>query len=264
MPPRRFTDEQEIELGKLYLSGVSTREIARRLNLPGKDSILGALRRRGIEQRSPSERNRLYSLNPNVFDIINNEHVAYWWGYLWADGYVHRRSLIVSTKDKDCEIAENIKVFMESNSPTKHYIHKIGEKSYPTCFIEFTDQHLVDSLKLLGVTTGRPSIIPILMYLPDNLTNHWIRGYFDGDGSATKSRCISFCGDRKLLNWIREVASDKCGTNPGLSVHKHRTANLHYLSFSWKNPSLSLVEFMYNGATIWLKRKRERIDEWVK
>lgn len=255
---RLFTDEQEIMIAKRYLDGKSTRALARDLGCD-RIAIKGALERQGIEQRSPAERNRLYALNPHVFDVIDNELAAYWLGFAYADGNVSRRTFRVGLKAADKQHLEKLKAFMESESPIHTYMIK---GKYKTAVIEFTDQHLAKRLQELGILSGRPRFGTMITQTPDHLWHHWLRGLFDGDGSAKKNPTIEFCGAEKMMEWIRKVLAKNAGTNPGLAITKHTSANLHYLGYSGRKQSLRIAQHMYKDATVWLTRKRQVIDSW--
>lgn len=264
MPGRNFTDEEEKEIAELYLSGVSTREIAKRRGLSHHISIVSALRRQGVEQRSAPERNRLYSLNPQAFDQIDNEQAAYFWGYLYADGSINKRTLTIGLARKDEVLLHRIKHFIQSEAPIKATQERLSSDGplHQKSIVQITDRYLADRLREMGIMRDRLKPDLVFNQLPRELTHHWIRGYFDGDGSARKSPSIAFVGQQRLLEWMREVFARDAGTNPNLAVSKHRTANIYYLFISGRRQALKVVEYMYRDATIWLERKREVIDNW--
>lgn len=263
MPPRNFTDTEEAEIAKIYSVGkISARAIARAYGLSHHISICSALERQGITQRPAPDRNRLYSLNPNVFDVIDNEQAAYWWGFLYADATLHKRSLKIHLKVADIDQVEKLKTFMESESPIVARRNDTGKVKYHNACIEFTDRHLTKRLRQLGILVNRPNPLTALSQLPSFLRHHWIRGYFDGDGSARKSKSIVFCGSCKLLIWLREQLANGAGTNPELAVTKHNKANIYYLYISGRIQALKVADYMYRDATVWMPRKRDVIDNW--
>jgi hypothetical protein len=264
MPPRNFTDAEEEQIAKIYKTGHSAKAIMRAYGLSHHISICAALRRQGVKQRPAPERNRLYALNSHVFDVINNEQAAYWWGFLYADGGVCKRTLSVHVKESDKPQLQLLRQFLQSEAPIKEQVQRLNgySKSYTRFIIDFTDRHLARQLRELGITPNRPNPRKALQYLPPNLVHHWIRGYFDGDGSARKSASIAFCGSRKLLIWLREQFANGARTNPTLAVTKHNKANIYYLYISGRLQALKVVKYMYQGATIWMPRKREVIDNW--
>ncbi len=98
MPARRFTDEEEVCIVQIYEAGHSAKAIGRAYDLPGKDAVIGALRRADTRIRPNTEANRLYTINHGAFDVITPES-AYWWGFIYADGSICRhKSLTVGLR----------------------------------------------------------------------------------------------------------------------------------------------------------------------
>lgn len=271
MPGRNFTDSEEEQIAKIYLAGHSTRAIAKAYNKNHHISIVAALKRQGITQRSPSERNRLYKLNPHVFDVINNELAAYFLGYIFADGNVNRdKTLQFGIKHTDRELLEGIKSFLESEAPIRSIFVRSSEtkeKKYKQAILSITERHLAKRLMKLGIIARRPDHMPMINNTPPELYNHLMRGYFDGDGSAkktsvTRGGCIVFCGSRDLMIWIRALMAKETDTNPNLKIQKHIIANLHYLYFSGTGQALKVTNYLYRDATFWLARKRKVVESW--
>ena len=67
---------------------------------------------------------------------------------------------------------------IETNTPYK--------ENYKCCSISIVNDHLVNSLNNKGVLYKKSKILtfPTIQQVPKNLLFHFIRGYFDGDGSV--------------------------------------------------------------------------------
>lgn len=258
MAPRNFTDSEEEQIAKIYLSGKSAKAIMRAYGFRFHISIVDALRRQGITQRPVSERNRIHKLNPNAFDAIDNESAAYWWGFIYADGCVSRDRLVsISLSQKDREQLVKFKLFMDAEAPIS--FQDVRKGSYR---INVTDKHLAARLQQLGILRDRPNPQQALDKIPDDLFHHWLRGFFDGDGSARKSPSIVFCGGYEFLYILRERISAHCEVNPLLTIGKHRTKKLHYIYYSGRLMALKVADYMYKDATVWMERKRNVIESW--
>lgn len=263
MAKRNFTDEQEAQIAKEYLAGKSTRQIAREKGLSHHISIISALRRQGVKQRSPAERNRLYQLNHNAFDVIDSERKAYFWGLLYADGGIHKRSLSLSVKKSDMVLCSRLKTFLESEHPIYELdVTSTSGNWHKQSCLYVTSKHLTSRLKQLGVKTNRPNPQQAIDQIPDHLFNHWLRGFFDGDGTAKKNRSLAFCGSNKLMWILRDKIKSTCNLKSNANPYKHSTANLWYQHYTII-PARIVAEFMYRDATIWLERKRDVIDNWI-
>jgi hypothetical protein len=99
---------------------------------------------------------------------------------------------------------------------------------------------------------------------------HFIRGYFDGDGCAylykpsdqnLQRLRITFCGTEKFLNSLNDILHNNIGTSDNklidMNKYGNNVFNLRYVD----NDSIyKLFDYMYKDATIYLKRKKEKFD----
>jgi len=259
---RHFTDSEENEIAKIYLAGHSARAIARAYGLPGKDAILGTLRRQKVKQRSPGERNRIYALNPHKFDVIDNEHAAYWLGFLMADGCIAKRSLTIKLRGDDFHHLQRLLDFLESEAPIHH---SVVRGRYKSAAIDVTHKHLANRLKQLGITTGRPYPLRPTKFLCKGTKRHFIRGFWDGDGCAAKNPNdgINFCGPKPLMCWLRDTIASLSPTLTGKrNIQKHTVSDIYYLRYSGRRVALAVFDVMFKDATVWLPRKRDVIVNW--
>ncbi len=266
MAIRNFTDAEELQITHLYDVGdFSLRAIARAYRWNHHISFVGALKRQGTKQRSPAERNRLYQLNPHVFDKINNELTAYFLGFIYADGCVYKRSLQVSLKASDEIQLRKLKEFLESEAPIKHVQVGAGKtnKKYKQVLLLVTDKHLSNRLRNLGITVGRKNFNDCISQTQPGMYRHWIRGLFDGDGSFHSYKPgTSIVGSYELLAFIRNVFAENINRNPKIKIHKHPTANIWELRYMGRPQSQTIAKWLYDGATIWLDRKRQVVENY--
>ena len=128
---------------------------------------------------------RKYKLNENFFDILN-EKSAYWLGFFYADGYVRMKDgksgeLKLKLKDTDkCHIEKFLK-HIECDKPIKCGV----DNKSKFCSVTVYSNLLVNKLFELGCFNNKTQKIR-LPNLESNLMNHFVRGYFDGDGSISK------------------------------------------------------------------------------
>lgn len=259
---RNFTNEEEAKIAKLYADGVSAKKIAEMYGLNHHISVVDAIKRQGGELRDASARNQVYSINHAVFDRIDNERAAYWLGFIYADGFVNRNSLTVALKKSDDEHIRKLSDFLEYSGPIFYKFGNSKKKKYPNVMVRYTHIHLAQRLASLGIQTGRPCSRQCLDEIPQDLRHHWIRGLFDGDGSARKSRSIVFCGDYELMEVVRGEIALGANTNPELAITKHKTANLYYIYYSGRHVVARVAEYLYGKATVWLDRKQKVVESW--
>lgn len=124
--------------------------------------------------------------------VSKNEEAFYWLGVLFADGSGSNWNRI-SLKSKDPVFLQKFADYVGKDmKETK------GERSV-VYVVEFSDKTLRDRLLGLGFTRTVKADRPIPK-LPNSMVQHFLRGYFDGDGSIHKDH-------RKKNCWRLEIAT---------------------------------------------------------
>ncbi len=262
---RNFSDEEEAKIAKLYLYGISAKNIAKLYGLSHHISIVDAIKRQGVEQRLAPERNRIHKLNNTVFDSIDNEGAAYWLGFLYADGSTNDKSLSVSLKSVDFTHLEKLKSFLRTDAPVVMREKQCKGKKYPSAGLYVTDRHLIERLHFYGVSVGRHLPNETIERIPDHLFHHWLRGLFDGDGCAftNPNSGINFLADSILIELIRKRLIDAgVDSNPDRKINRHSKSDVYYLAYSGRKVAMKVIEYMYQDAITWLDRKRQVIASW--
>jgi hypothetical protein len=203
------------------------------------------------------------SFNEDYFEIIDSEDKAYWLGFIAADGCVYHRvikkrnglrhnySLIMSTAELDLEHLTKFCSSIKAN-----FIPKLMNKrvSNPCYQLTFYSKKIFDDLNHKGIVPKKSLILKPPKHVPNKFIKHWIRGYFDGDGSiflTSKSQRYraDILGTFKVLDFIR----DNVG-NIGTDIRCQ--GKIFSYRISKQIELKQLRNFMYNDSTIWLERKR--------
>ena len=95
--------------------------------------------------------------------------------------------------------------------------------------------------------------------LKDKFVSHFIRGYFDGDGSIGKyggRLKFSLLGTKELLVWILNFFKNKgMKTTPKISKKK----NIHSIQVNSKSDIELIENILYTSSNdYYLKRKKEK------
>jgi hypothetical protein len=148
---------------------------------------------------------RKYKFNEDFFDVLN-EKSAYWLGFLYADGYVRMKDgksgeLKLKLKDTDKHHIEKFLSDLNCKKPIKCGV----ESNSKCCSVTVYSNKIVNRLFELGCVNNKTQKIR-LPNLDNQLMNHFIRGYFDGDGSISKvknrpnSFSVSICSNKNFNN----------------------------------------------------------------
>ncbi len=147
---------------------------------------------------------RIYYMNFSYFNKIDCKDKAYFLGFIAADGCVYKRKghvgmLSISLSAKDREILDMFNCYTESTYIVKDYI--ANNRKYVN--IQYNSNELTNSLIKLGIVPRKT-----WLYIPQQLENdelmwHYVRGFFDGDGSIYRS------GGIRMSNWTIQFTCNK-------------------------------------------------------
>lgn len=219
-----------------------------------------------------------YKVNETFFDNIDTEEKAYWLGMIFADGYVihrcrkekyHEYIIGIDLCEPTGQHLEKLRCLITENN-IKCYTY-IGSNKFRYRLI-ITSKHMFESLQKYGVIQSKSLTLKFPKNIPNELIHHFIRGYFDGDGSIYTGKNkiiskstgkektyltnkISICGTFEFLTELHKIL--KIG---GKCIHKEkrRETNTWKLTYSSTKRSKIFYDFIYKNATVYLERKKEK------
>jgi hypothetical protein len=277
MAKAAFTIEQASMLRSRYESGDTTVLLAKEFNV--KDTcIANWIRKAGGIIRSNSESKRKSVFDEHFFDVIDSEFKAYWLGFFMADGYVGKyggvwRNFWCTLAAKDGHHLENFLADIKATYAIKYFkrTNKKTGKVYDKCRICLTSIPFVNRLIENGwLDFKRDGDCRILSLVPPLFFHHFVRGFFDGDGSIGRQRrkrkklslsysvtIVAPFEHENFLNQIRKRICDAIGVTDkplkrGKSVWRcHWNGNVQIRKIgSW----------MYQNSSRYLQRKKDRFD----
>lgn len=221
-----------------------------------------------------------YELNHDYFENIDSPDKAYFLGFMASDGNVFDRgiedrapSIKLSLKRDDEHIIQLFSQCVSSNKPISYHSvkHKNGITEYSS--LEMVSEKMASDLSQYGIVP-RKTYTYQMQELSKDMMPHFIRGYFDGDGSITivnggtkipSKYMVSIVGFENNMLAIRDflkridinmfVVYDKreYGAKGG-----QRFCSIGASSVADK---YKLLKYMYeNCGDLCLKRKKERAD----
>lgn len=257
MPGKLWIDKRFKIICDLYEDGISSPDIARKFGV-SPQAIRGILKRRNIARRSNSDCQRIYNFKQDFFSIINNETKAYWLGFIAADGCIYKNALVIGLAKKDKSHLEMFKKTIGSG-------HKLTFiKSNQAFSLHIKSMRMVSDLSKLGINPRKTKTLK-WPSIQERLTHHYIRGYFDGDGSFYVSKRIrsmmeiSFVSKKEHLKSIGKFIEDKINIKYK-GVYKHRNSKIvAYLKYGGRNQVKKIYDLLYKGSHIFLERKKSKI-----
>lgn len=186
-----------------------------------------------------------------------NPKMAYILGFFLSDGNVsyNRQNISIHLNQKDHYILGKIKKIMGSNRPISVY----SKSSY----LRLDSKILANDLINLGCTPRKSKKLKFIN-INDKYLSHFIRGYFDGDGSIHFNRPntikISFVGTREFLDKMQFRINKllQIKNNP---IKKIKSV---WCIYYYGDDARRLCYWMYkNSKGLYLKRKKERFDRHI-
>lgn len=210
-----------------------------------------------------SKTSKKYNYNDNIFENIDNEEKSYWLGFLYADGYVRKRKgigselkLKLSIKDKEHLIKFKQFISSDINIPLVYEENK-NSKCYK---ISINSNKIVNDLINKGCINKKTRVIKFPDFLDNELIPHFIRGYFDGDGSisfSNKQICLNFVSGS--INFLKDLAKELANeTNCKEANLVGSSNNFKYIQFSAKDDLYKLYDYLYKKSNFHMDRKFDK------
>ena len=269
---RRLSHEEKNELFRMFETGnYSGNQLTNYFPI-SQVAINGLLRRNGYAAKSASELKRKYPIVEDFFDDINTEEKAYILGLLYADGYndTDRNSVSLGLKETDREVLDKITALMQPTKPlqyinTQNNGFKNSQNQYR---LVMESKKISQRLAELGCGKAKTHNLtfPTEEQVPSCLIRHFVRGYFDGDGSVSgdKQKQFSFVGTMDFLIPLQQMLMSELGFSKTKldQRHKERDDEIRSLKYCGINQCKTFRDWLYKDATICMERKKNIFDTY--
>jgi len=219
--------------------------------------------RKPARQWEGGAKNRKFHVDDYIFEKWT-EKSAYLFGVIASDGHVgtgkyeNRVQIAISKKDEDW-LSLLAKLF-GFNGNVGGYTLTDEYGSREIVRFTFASPSMADRLRASGVKEPRAADA-----VPDAVFGHFVRGYFDGDGSVftdsqSKKLKTNFVGSSGLITKLRDRLGKLAGVSAAMQVHP-KTNSPHAFSVTYAfRDTCRLANFMYLEAEFCLQRKRLRFQ----
>lgn len=213
--------------------------------------------------------------NPRFFQTIDSEPKAYWLGFVAADGHVNQErnlfTIYLQIGDRDHVVRLSKALGSAYPIVDRHVIDKTGRKIDSSGFSMRCASLARDLLSYPGVDNHKSLNLRWPDKLPESLVRHYIRGYMDGDGGLY----VQPRKNRPSLRYTFEITSTLtflAGLQNKLIIHCNLRRTKLYPQRNPKTAKLiyggrlqvkRIFNYLYQGATIWLPRKRDKIEPFM-
>lgn len=253
---------------ELYYKGKTNTQIAEELRIHTKAVTLVI-----NDATYPKIKKRNFMLDEKYFDSIDTPNKAYVLGFMYADGYNNTQKILVRLQltESDRQILEDIRREIKYEHPL-YYIppRRIYDQytSKPQYKIDISNKYFSASLAAAGVIQNKSLILQYPNWIRDGLQSHFIRGYFDGDGSlyrginrhskagynynVTITQTDSFCRS------LKDVVEKTIGIHCSVFDASNHNGITKVFAVCGKLQTNRFLEWIYQDADLMLNRKYEK------
>lgn len=269
-----FTKEQKEKIVNLYVEEkLSTPKIGKIMGC-NYNKICRILDEYGIERTNNGLRK--YHLNETYFDSIDTPNKAYLLGLLGADGcnFPPKGTVFIALQETDRELLEKINIEIGNETPLRvvDQSKRKSDKNYSysnMCVLNMYSKHICTSLEKLGVIRNK-SLELKFPNIDEDLYSHYLRGYFDGDGSVyqhvknehNKKITLTFTSTEQFCKKIKEIVENKLGIYCGIYDASCHNGITKVASLSGAS-AIKLLDWMYKDADLYLQRKYDRYIKYT-
>lgn len=266
----RRTKEDVLQIYQEYLEGMSQEELDKKY----KTDTYYLFKKHNLQSRKLGETKSLFRKNSfkylYEFQEITNEIESYSLGFWYADGWVNNKQAGLRLKIKDLNILEQMCKYFTTELTVKINNH--------TCSLVFSNTNLCTNLQKLGCLKSKTYKNYTLPTIPEHLYRHFIRGFFDGDGTVYFDKNYikaNICGiNEDFLNEIKlKLYDNKIESTINVEIRENKLyktpqgvssncKNMYRLFIRKSEDLKRLYDYFYKDSTIYLNRKKEVFDKY--
>lgn len=237
-----------------------------------------------IEAEYPLYTNHISNrrIRHDFFKNIRTEIQAYLLGFYAADGSINekRKTFRIQLQLQDKELVYLYKDFISPDARL-FTIEPKEEKGRNNSIInghgffgvDIVSTILVNDLVNLGIGYNKTYSELHIPDIPKDLVKHFIRGYFDGDGSISgyipneknknpRVRCtFSICGKTKSL--LDEIVAFFSENGIKINTYYLKRDNMYRIETGSKKEISKIFKLLYADSNFYLTRKFKKFDYYV-
>ena len=257
--------EQRKEIIDKFATGEYSRVSLSKEYGVGRKTIARALKKAGFRPKTK------YQCDEKYFEKIDTEGKAYFFGWMCADGCndYKRGRFVLRIQERDVEILEMFKNELQSNH--KLFFYKAQKENWQNQYsLGIRSIKLSEQLFKLGCVPGKTFTLefPDSNIIPECLMNHFMRGFFDGDGTfyfakrkdaSYYYKRVSMISSSAFCEGLQKYLFEKFGFNYN-KLHDRSTkqdGSIKQIMIDGTK-AIAFLDWVYRDAHFLLKRKYQK------
>lgn len=259
------------KLNEEHLAGKSIKELCKENKLRWATLYYGFKNNNLTILKATNLQKKRIDCNHNFFSDITTEIQAYLLGWIMSDGCINKRKeankssrLAIKLQERDIEILELFKNYISPNQKLTKDKSQFRRKTFQALKFETVSTPLVEDLIKLGVNYNKTINGENIPNISQELLRHFVRGFFDGDGSISITKrnrsSIYICSINKefLENLDKLLIQDNIKIETSIYTELRGTFKTMY-RLSIKDRKL-FFKYLYEGSNFKLSRKFEKYN----
>lgn len=247
-----------------YLNYTSYKDLEKKFHITRK-SIQAILKTHNIAIRNKSVAHQKFAINQDYFQKIDTSNKAYMLGFIYADGNVYKTHLKIDINMKDEFILHNF--LRDMNSTHRIYSYRDNRQ------MTIVNERVINDLNLLGVYPRKTYNMefPTSSQVPNEFLPHFLRGFFDGDGSIQYHKYkspiwrLTFMAPESFSRRLMDIFQEKCGVSLNILQDKRIRVDMKTtyasstIGLKGVKPLQSVYDFLYpsDDCEFYLPRKKD-------
>ena len=237
-----------------------------------------------IEDNYPLTINHISNrrIRHSFFSKIETELQAYLLGFYAADGSINekRKTLRIHLQKQDSDLVYLYKDIISPDARTfnvdEHITtgrNKMEVTAHESFGVDITSAKLCQDLVNLGIGYNKSYCDLHIPDIPEHLIRHFIRGYFDGDGSISIRLSQEKGKSDRVRGWFSICSKSPVILNEfltffaknGISINMSYVTRdkMYRITTSSKKKLCDLFNLFYTDSNFYLNRKFNKFDHYV-
>lgn len=206
------------------------------------------------------------NINHDYFKIIDTEDKAYLLGFILADGCIQKKYGVNTISfHNSIEDISAIELFKNKVAFGNKLCFRKNNGKKDTVSIKGSSSIIIEDLSKFNILPNKTYDFNFefpFEKIPNNLLRHFIRGFFDGDGTFTQNRFEFITTSLKFANQIINIICLQLDVD--YRIRERKTKNVIEYMFYFKSKKISeksiyikkLYDWLYKDSKYFFRKKK--------